>query len=96
MNHFLIVYDRTSGDSLSLKEFDSGSGDIDLQERFVLERVHKDEPNIEVIVLGSSSLESLKRTHSRYFEQLSLESFDRSKLEEIRRLATEVAEPKAS
>jgi hypothetical protein len=32
------------------------------------EKVHRDDPNTEVVLLGSDSAETLERTHSSYFE----------------------------
>lgn len=68
MSYFLIVYDRASGKRLDLEEFSSREEATRARfEREIAERGHS---GIEVVVLGASSLESMKRTHSRYFKSL--------------------------
>lgn len=68
MSYFLIVYDRASGKRIDLKEFSSREEATHARfEREIAERGHS---GIEVVVLGASSLESLKRNHSRYFKSL--------------------------
>ena len=96
MRYFLIVYRRSDGQLRSLKEFASGEGEAAMSERSVLELEHKDEPDVEVVVLGASSLESLKNTHSRYFKELTLDSLDSKKAEEFKRLTEAVSESKVS
>jgi len=38
------------------------------ERRFALEREHRLEPHIEVVLLGARSEDVLKRTHARYFK----------------------------
>lgn len=66
MRNFLVVYNRRTGAN-SVREFPEGSGREAIRERFIQERLHRDNPDIEVVVLGSSSREELLKTHSRYF-----------------------------
>lgn len=66
MRNFLVVYNRRTGEN-SLREFPEGSGREAIRERFVQERLHCGDPDIEVVVLGSGSREELLKTHSRYF-----------------------------
>lgn len=61
-----MVYNRRTGES-TLREFSEGSGREAIRERFAQERRHRGNPDIEVVVLGSSSREELMETHSRYF-----------------------------
>jgi hypothetical protein len=64
--YFLLVYDRKAGALLDERAFDSRSGA--LKARFEVEKRYRDEQNnIEVVVVGASSREALKRTHGRYF-----------------------------
>ena len=68
MNHYLIVYKRSEGKLLRCTEDRSQlSGELALKDRFAVERNHRDDPDLEVVVLGADSLETLKRTHGRYF-----------------------------
>ena len=39
------------------------------------EEAHRDDPDVEVVLLGSDSIETLERTHSSYF-QLSEKHID--------------------
>lgn len=66
MQSFLIVYDRLNG-LIDVQEFDDPS--LALKARF--EREALLEPNVEVVVLRSNSLETIKQTHSRYFKSAS-------------------------
>jgi hypothetical protein len=66
MRNFLVIYNRRTGAS-TLQEFPEGSGREAIRERFAQERLHRGNPDIEVVVLGSSSRDELLKTHSRYF-----------------------------
>jgi hypothetical protein len=66
MRNFLVVYNRRTGKS-TVREFPEGSGREAIRERFANERHYRDNPDIEVVVLGSSSRDELMKTHSRYF-----------------------------
>lgn len=61
-----MVYNRRTGDS-SVREFPEGHGREAIRERFTQERLHRGDPDIEVVVLGSASKDELMKTHSRYF-----------------------------
>ncbi|CAN5142524.1 hypothetical protein BH20ACT20_BH20ACT20_11560 [soil metagenome] len=66
INHFLVVYDIAAG----LAHVEQFAGEY---ERAVMayneeERRYREDVNIEVVLLGSDSLETLHRTHSSYFE----------------------------
>lgn len=66
MRSFLIVYNRRTGDH-AVREFPAGHGREAIRARFEEERKHRGDRDIEVVVLGSQSLEDLMKTHSRYF-----------------------------
>lgn len=69
VTHFLLVFDRTRGRLLSNTPFnDAGEA---LAQRFRDERLHRHDPNIEVVVLTAESKTALRRTHARYFESLT-------------------------
>lgn len=69
MQHFLLVYDRRAGEIVHEELF----GDVKdaLAERFRMERLHRTNPDIEVVVLSAESRDALERTHARYFRTLS-------------------------
>jgi hypothetical protein len=60
---FLLEYHRPSGELRNLVEYDDSHEAM--EHRFAVERVN--DPDIEVVVLISDSLDTIKRTHSRYF-----------------------------
>jgi hypothetical protein len=66
MNHYLVVFDRSTGKVLRHEQFSDRNEA--LQARFAVEREHHSDPDIEVVVLGAQSWEALKRTHGRYFK----------------------------
>jgi hypothetical protein len=66
VNHYLVVFDRSSGKVLRRQRFSDPGKALDA--RFAEERKHRGETSIEVVVLGADSWDSLKRTHGRYFK----------------------------
>lgn len=68
MNHYLVVFDRSTGKLLQRKQF-SDVNDA-LEARFEAEREHRGNPNIEVVVLSARSVDALMHTHGRYFKRL--------------------------
>jgi hypothetical protein len=79
MKHFLVVYDRREGQVVRLTDY--RSADAALNARFKAERKYRDDPDIEVVVLGAESREALNRTHSRYFMgvgELAQQALDRA------------------
>jgi hypothetical protein len=68
VNYFLITYNRRTG-AHQVLQFGSERRDA-LQARFKMEREHRDDPDLEVVVLGSDSIATLEKTHPRYFRGL--------------------------
>lgn len=66
INHFLVVYDIPNG----LAHVDSFGRDYDaaLTAYAQAEADHRDDNDVEVVLLGSDSIATLERTHSSYFE----------------------------
>ncbi|MDR2985831.1 MAG: hypothetical protein LBV34_13425, partial [Nocardiopsaceae bacterium] len=58
MENFLVVYNRRTGES-SVRRFAAGRARQAVRERFAEERLHRDDPDVEVVVLVSSSEEEL-------------------------------------
>jgi hypothetical protein len=67
MKYFLLVYDRKTGQLSERLEFAESERARALAERFARERVYRSSPDIEVILIGADSVDSLKQTHARYF-----------------------------
>ena len=67
MHHYVLVYDQRLGRLVAdIEEFtDSEAG---MERRFELERKHRGDPKIEVVMLSADSEAQIRRTHSRYFK----------------------------
>ncbi|HEV7902716.1 MAG TPA: hypothetical protein VGO96_02655 [Pyrinomonadaceae bacterium] len=69
---FLIDYDRTRGEIINLKKFDDlerqNAEDARLELELDLNRLGTER---EVVILEAATEEALRRTHRRYFENLS-------------------------
>jgi hypothetical protein len=68
MNHYLVVFDRSKGAVLRRQHY--ADRNQALEARFAAERQYRDDPDIEVVVLGGRSWEALERTHGRYFKSI--------------------------
>ena len=68
MAHFLLVYDRASGELVRQHAYDDDTAA--LRARFEAEREFGEQPNIEIVALSAASEEDLRRTHARYFLRL--------------------------
>jgi hypothetical protein len=71
MKRFLIVYDRPLGKLLEFKEFGESEAAAASAARLEAEVRTRAQPDIEVVVLESDSLRTIKRTHARYFQTAS-------------------------
>ncbi|MGH3301774.1 MAG: hypothetical protein ACRDOK_08850 [Streptosporangiaceae bacterium] len=65
MNHYLVVFDHSTGEVLRRPRFSDPA--MAISARFEEERERRGEASIEVVLLGADSWESLRRTHGRYF-----------------------------
>jgi hypothetical protein len=66
MRNFLVVYNRRTGVN-KVREFPAGHGREAIRARFEEERRYRGDSDIEIVVLGSRSIDDLMKTHSRYF-----------------------------
>jgi hypothetical protein len=67
VNHFLLVFDHAAGQLVEIREFgrDSDAALVAYAEK---ENEFQDERRIEVVLIGSDSLETIKVTHANYFD----------------------------
>jgi hypothetical protein len=78
---FLIEYDRRLGRLISSKEFEASARPEAEEARFERElALYRSGSDREVVRLDAASVESLRRTHGRYFYTLTelLEQFAKS------------------
>jgi hypothetical protein len=69
VNQYLVRYRRSTGDLLQFEDLGSDRTAA-MSRRIEEEKVHKDDPDIEVVLLTASSREALIRTHARYFKSV--------------------------
>ena len=63
---FLIAFDHDTRKQISLEEFHNTARALRAySER---EEQYRDNPRVEVVLLGAESIEAIKVTHSNYFE----------------------------
>lgn len=74
LRHFLVVYDIAESHA-DVTPFERDY-EAALAAYNVAEEKHRDDPNVEVVLFGSDSVQTLERTHSSYFE-LSEKHVDR-------------------
>ena len=63
---FLITFDHDARKQISLEEF--RNTDKALKAYGEREEQYRDNPRVEVVLLGAESIEAIKVTHSNYFE----------------------------
>lgn len=80
VTYFLVVYDSDSRSLVEMPEYNAAEVEAALEAYFQKEQEYKDRPYIEVVLLGSRSLEDVKVTHARYFGEIP----DDGGLEQIR------------
>lgn len=66
MQHYLLVYDRRKGKIIRHHAYPESKSA--LTARFAAEREFSEQPDVEVVVLGAESWDSLAQTHARYFK----------------------------
>ncbi|MGR6028941.1 hypothetical protein ACS7JX_18835 [Rhodococcus erythropolis] len=68
MKHFLLVFDHDRAQLLDVQEFDENSKAA-MREYARLEREHlNSHDSIEIVLIGSDSLDTIKITHANYFD----------------------------
>ena len=67
IKHFLIVFDHAAGQLEELIEFGEDS-DRAVQAYAEKEEALKGRKQVEIVLIGSDSLETVKLTHANYFE----------------------------
>ena len=70
VQHFLIVFDRQAGRLIELVEFGS-DGERALEEYTARERASLKDRRLEIVLIGSDSLDTVKVTHANYFDDFA-------------------------
>lgn len=67
--HFLLIYNAKVGTLVSCKSFEDAQ--LAMTAFASAEVEHARDADLQVLLLGSDSLDSLKATHSHYFTEMS-------------------------
>ncbi len=68
---FVITYNRDSGESVSMAEFEDSQQDEASASRLAAENaIDSADDAIEVVTLQAHDLQEIKKTHSRYFRSV--------------------------
>jgi hypothetical protein len=67
LEHFLLLYDRAAGKVQIRGVFTDAAEAAAAYEQ--LEREHKNDQNLEIVLVGSDSIETVKLTHGNYFKR---------------------------
>ncbi len=66
IQHFLLVFDHEKGRLVETRRFGTDSRAA-VAAYAAKEREFQDRPSIEIVLIGSDSLETVKLTHANYF-----------------------------
>lgn len=69
INQFLLVFDRGRDELVETHEFGTNVAAA-LAEYSRLERLHMSDAQMDIVLVGSDSLETFKVTHSTYFPEM--------------------------
>ncbi len=67
--HFLLVYDHAAGHLRSQQEFRNANQAAAAYAD--LEQVNRGDRDLEIVLVGADSLETIKQTHANYFQDVS-------------------------
>lgn len=64
--HYLLVFDHDAGRLIHEQEF--RDGDEAVMAYSAMEKLHETRKRLEVVLIGSDSIETIRRTHANYFD----------------------------
>lgn len=65
LRHYLLMYDRATGELVVAHEYEDAVAAA--RAYAALEQRYRNEPGIEIVLVGSDSLDTIKLTHANYF-----------------------------
>jgi hypothetical protein len=71
LKYFVVEYERPTGTLRLCKEFTGTDYAGAAKLRFERDLANREHPEVEIVLLGTDSLETLKKTHGRYFYTVS-------------------------
>jgi hypothetical protein len=66
LKHFLLVYDLAAQCLIEQQEFSDGGEAASAYS--ALEREYQGREDLEIVLVGADSIETIKRTHAHYFD----------------------------
>lgn len=63
--HFLLVYDHVKGELLQAQPFENSDDASEAYAR--VERENRGNPELEIVLVGADSIETIEKTHGNYF-----------------------------
>lgn len=66
LRHYLLVFDHQRDELLSWKEYLDAAPAIEAYQQ--TERAHEGNAQMEIVLIGADSLDTVKRTHANYFK----------------------------
>jgi ribosome assembly protein YihI (activator of Der GTPase) len=75
IQHFLLIYDHAAGRLLDVEKFGVEAKKA-LARYEELEQLHRDERQMDIVLVGSDSLDTVKVTHANYFDEGSLDQIE--------------------
>ncbi len=67
LQHFLLVFDHAAGRLIDMVPFES-DGDAAVRAYAEKEKAYRDAEQIEIVLIGSDSYETVQLTHANYFD----------------------------
>jgi len=71
-HHFLLVYDLARQELVRQLEFHDGDEAAAAYRE--LENEHQGRADLEIVLVGADSIDTIKRTHAHYFDQVASSS----------------------
>ena len=72
IHHYLLDYDHAKSQLVIDEDFGTDA-DAALESYSALEKQHKDNLSMDIVLVGSDSIETVKVTHSTYFGRSALD-----------------------
>lgn len=82
IKHFLLVFDHSKDRLVHTEEF-GGRVDAATSRYAELEDEYRDSASVDIVLVGSDSMESVKATHRTYFDGFQNASLDEAVLESL-------------
>lgn len=67
IQHFLLVFDHRAARLLDERHF-GADGEAALKAYSAAERQYRDDRDMEIVLIGSDSIETVRLTHANYFD----------------------------